>query len=166
MWQLILGPIVGFLGSTVQKYFEQKEKAADRAHELAIMDREADYADRRLKVEQEMAVEKADAAAFGASYRYANDQLLPAGQKLTRGQTWLALLIDAFTKLIRPATTTWYQVAVAGVFAWCAWKVGGKIDQAVASQIMKEVIFSIIGLAETTLLWWYGIRGMSKRGQR
>lgn len=169
MWQLILGPVLGTFGGIIQKYLESKEKAAERKHELDIMDKEAELADRRLKIEQEIKREQADAAAFSASYNFVNDRLLPDGGKLSKGQVWIALLVDALSRLIRPVATIWYQLALAGVFCWAAYELNrinaGLLDPTEMQAIVHEIIFSIIGTAETILLWWFGIRGMSKRGK-
>jgi hypothetical protein len=41
---------------------------------------------------------------------------------------------------------------------------GGQIFTAEeAGKIFREVAYSIVGMAETTLFWWYGIRRMSKK---
>ncbi len=170
MWQLILGPVLGTFGGLVQKFFEGREKAAERQHELAVMDKEAELADRRLKIEQEIKTEQFDAAAFAASYNFANDRLLPEGAKLSKLQTWVALLVDSFSRLIRPMATVWYQLALAGVFCWAAYELNrinaSVLDPEEMQTIVREIVFSIIGTSETVLFWWFGIRGMSKRGKR
>jgi len=169
MWQLILGPLLGTIGGIATKWMEGKEKKADRAHELAVMDKEAELADRRLKMEGELKREEMDAASFSASYQFNNDNLTPEHVKLSKGQLWLAIFVDALNRLIRPLMTVWYQFALAGCFIWAALllqRLGvGALDVKEAQGMMHEIVYSVIGTAETILLWWFGIRGTSKRGK-
>lgn len=169
MWQLILGPVLGTLGGIATKWMEGKEKKADRAHELAVMDKEAELADRRLKIEGELKREEMDAATFSASYQFNNTNLTPEHAKLSKGQLWLAIFVDALNRLIRPLMTVWYQFALAGCFIWAALllhRLGiGALDAKEAQSMMHEIVYSVIGTAETILLWWFGIRGSSKRGK-
>lgn len=167
MWQLILGPILGTAGGLVQKWFDSREKVADRAHELALMDKEIAMADKRADIEKELAREAADSAAFSSSYQYANESLLPGDVKLNSKQTWLALGVEALTRSIRPVATIWYQLALAGVFSWTAYELskvnGAMLDPTKMQGMLTEIVYSIIGTAETTLFWWFGIRGTSRR---
>ncbi len=174
MWQLILGPIVGIVGSFGEKFFEHKqavleasERAKDRQHDLDVMQVEGDLADKRIRVEGEMAVNQIDAQTFGENYKSANTSLVPEGSELTKTQLSWVLAVEIFCKMIRPTTTVMYQVAIAIIFGWSAYnisKAGGDFfTGAEFNEMFKHLVYSIIGLAETTLLWWYGIRRMSKK---
>ncbi len=173
-WQLLLGPILGTFGGLAQGWLELKkeraradERALDRAHDLAVMDKEADLATRRLTIEQDMRNAEAANNALLKSYDVAAKPMLPGGTKLSGWHKSLAVLCDAWSSVIRPASTTFYQVANVGVFAWSAYLLamaGGEVvDQAFAQELVRECVLSIIGMAEMTLCWWYGARGLAKR---
>lgn len=167
MWQMILGPVLGAVGGLATKWLDSREKEKDRAHELAVMDREAELADRRLKIEGELRREEAAEASFAASYQFNNERLVPEGAKLSKGQMWLAVFIDALTKSIRPCSTILYQFAIMGIFVWCAVELRrlniDKLNPDEIHAIFREVIYTIIGTGETILLWWFGIRGTSRK---
>lgn len=177
MWQLILGPILGTFGGLLNRWLDLKgekqkaeERKEERAHELLVMDKEYALAERKATLEASMRQDEIAAESFSDSYKFANERLLPEGTKLTPGQKWLALAIDAFTRLIRPAATVWYQFALTGVFVWAAMELKRRGLSALTSEqfgaLTAEIIYSIVGLAETTLLWWFGIRGPSKKNQK
>lgn len=177
MWQLILGPILGTVGGLFNRWIDLKgekqkaeERKEERAHELAVMDKEYALAERRATLEASIRESEADARAFEASYQFANDRLLPEGSKLSPAQRWLALGVDAFSRLIRPMATVWYQLALGGVFVWSALELRQRGLEALSAEqfgaLVSEIIYSIVALAETTLLWWFGIRGTSKRGNQ
>ncbi len=174
MWQLILGPILGLVGSGIEKFSEYKsdqlksaEREKDRAHELAVMEKEVDLALKKTTVEGKIRQEVAAQATFDASYHFANDKLIPENAELSRGQLGWIVAVDVLSKSIRPLSTIWYQLMIAAIFGWSAWKLANASVEVFSlqeiSSIYKEVVFSIIGLGETTLLWWYGIRRMSKK---
>lgn len=174
MWQLIAGPILGLVGSAVEKYHEVKleqlkiqERALDRAHELAVMSKESELALQQTTVQGEIAQDIEAARAFTASYNFANDTLIPEGAKLGRKQLNWVVAVEILSKAIRPLATIWYQLLIAAVFGWAAYKlasVGGEVfaGEEIAG-IFREVVYSVIGMGETTLFWWFGIRRMSKK---
>lgn len=175
MWQLILGPVLGTFGGLLNRWIDLKgekqkadERDKERSHELAVMDKEYALAERRATIEAAMRESEADARAFEASYQFQNDKLLPSGSKLSPAQRWLALGVDAFSRMIRPMATVWYQLVLGGVFIWAALELKRRGLEAMSSNqlglLVSDLVYSIVGLAETTLLWWFGIRGISKRG--
>lgn len=174
MWQLIAGPLFGLIGSGVEKFAEYKEdklkaeeREKDRAHELAVMEKEATLAIQKTTVEGQIRQSEAEQKTFDRSYRFNNENLLPDNAEITGWKLGLVVLVEVFQKSIRPASTCWYQFLVAVVFSWSAWKLvnaGAEvISQKEIAEIFRHIVFSIIGMAETTLLWWYGIRRMSKK---
>lgn len=174
MWQLILGPLFGIIGGGLEKFTEYKtkqldikEKALDRQHDLDVMNLEANLVDKRIKVEGEIAINTIDAESFKESYRMGTDTLLPKDVDLTEKQVSRILFVELFCRIIRPASTTLYQIFIAIIFGWSAMNIadnGANFFTGTEFQTMfKELVYSVIGLAETTLLWWYGIRRMSKK---
>ncbi len=174
MWQLILGPILGIVGSTIEKVTEYKtkqleikERALERDHDLAVMSKEADIAVNRITIEGEIAVGKIDAQTFQSSYKLNSDPLLPDDTKLSQRQVSWVLFVELFCRVIRPASTTMYQIFLAVIFGWAAWNVGKTGSTFFSGEefkvMFREMVYSVIGIAETTLFWWYGIRRMSKK---
>ncbi len=176
MWQLILGPVLGVFGSAIEKWFalkevqeKAKEKALDRAHELAVMEKESDLALKRITVEAEVKQSQAEQESFKTSYSFDSDRLTPDGAKLSRGMLWFTVIGDFFCKMIRPVSTVWYQLAVAAIFSWSALELRRRGVEALTTEefgaVFSHIIYSVIGMAETTLFWWYGIRRMSTAGK-
>ena len=175
MWQLIAGPILGVVGGLMTRWLDikaEKQKAEERdkerGHELAIMDKEFVLAERKATHESDLRIEEDDAASFGKSYEMFTERIVPEGARLTRTQTNFALGCDMINRLIRPLATIYYQLGVAVLFSWAAWELHRRgVDALTTEQLGKvtsEIIYSIIAMAETTLFWWFGIRGASKRG--
>ena len=173
MWQLILSPIIGLFGGFLTKWMDLKaekqkadERAAERSHELLVMDKEYLLAEKKMKVESDLKVEELDAAALGESYKMFTDKMVPDGTKFTRKQISWALVIDGFNRIIRPISTIYYQLLVAVLFSWSAWELHVRgVDALTTAQfgvLVTEIIFSIIGMAQTTLFWWFGTRPKKK----
>lgn len=174
MWQLIAAPILGIIGGAIEKYHEYKqeqlkakERALDRQHELAVMDKEATLALKKLTVEGEIKQQAAEQQVFADSYKFNNDKLIPADAKLSKTQLNWVVAVEVISKAVRPLSTIWYQVLIAVIFGWSAWKL---VDASTTvfsmkeiAEIYRQIVFSILGMGETTLLWWYGIRRMSKK---
>lgn len=174
MWQLILGPILGIAGSVIEKVAEYKEaklkaeeRAKDRAHDLLVMDKEAELAIKKSTIEGQIRQDAAEQKTFSDSYKFNNDKLLPEDANLTPKQLNWIVAIEVLSKAIRPLTTVWYQLLIAVIFGWSAWQLVDAGSEAFSEKeiagIFKEIIYSIIAMGETTLLWYYGIRRMSKK---
>lgn len=173
MWQLIAGPLLGLVGSGIEKWSEHKENLRadkraedDRQHELKVMQFELDNAVILKRLEGEENRMTIDQQVFGENLKVANKSLIPEGQNLEGWRLTAVVLIEVFCKSIRPTSTVFYQVFVAVIFGWAAYNA---VNSGTAlftpkeyTEIVREVIYSVIGMAETTLLWWYGIRRMSK----
>jgi hypothetical protein len=174
MWQLIAGPLFGLIGSGVEKWAEHKEnqrkdaeRREERKHELDVMQFELDNAVTLEKLrgnEKRMTI---DQQVFGDNIKAAAVSLIPEGQKLEGWMLGLTVCTEVFCKAVRPTSTVFYQIFVAAIFTWAAYNAVQQGAEVFApeeyAQIVKEVIYSVIGMAETTLFWWYGIRRMSKK---
>ena len=174
VWQLIAGPILGLIGSGVEKLAEHKEnqrkakeRDLDRKHELSVMQFEIDNAVSLKKLEGSEDRKTIDQKMFGENLKTTSKLLVPEGQKLEGWMLGLFVVIDAFSKSVRPVSTVFYQAFVAGIFVWAAdnaTRLGVEIfTPKEYVEFVNQVIYSVIGMAETTLFWWYGIRRMSKK---
>jgi hypothetical protein len=177
MWQVILGAVTGFLGPVITQYFDlQKEKlkaeerAKDRAHELATIDKEGEWAAKKLTIEGDIRSAVAAEQSFAASYNFANDKLIPDDAKLTEKQLSWVIRIELFSKAVRPMITSYYTLAFTVMYAAFAYQCvqagSDFFSTEEARVIFRESTYSIIGMTETTGLWWYGARLLSKRGAK
>lgn len=170
------GGATGLIGVIAQRYADHQNKKLDMAVEkqrgeqelakrqLDIQITQAEYAGKLKVAETEGATAKdvAESAAFGASMfkepeRYATGEL-------STGQRWLMVLTDTFRGIVRPALTlylcflmtyVWYQVrAVLGA---------EDLDMATALAAWSKVVDTILYLATTCILWWFGTRNHSKQ---
>lgn len=164
MLPAFIGGIFGILTRWMDLKVEKvkiEERREERTHELAVMDKEAEHAEKKLKIEQEIEQMRAAGEAFTASQKYGNERILPDGIKLTKAQAWWLVLAEAFGKFIRPLSTIYYQLAMAVVFAWSAWTLAETgslgLEPKTAAEIVKETIYAILYMAEMTLGWWFGI---------
>jgi hypothetical protein len=174
MLQLILGPVLGIVGGALEKFTEFKtkqlemaERALERAHDLAIITKEADILYKQVTLQGEIEVNRIDAESFKDSYKMHSDSLITEGTKLTEKQVSRILLVELFSRIIRPLSTVLYQVFLAVIFGWAAWNLAQQGSSVFAGSefkgMFKEMVYSIIGMAETTLFWYFGVRRMSKK---
>lgn len=170
---LISGALGGVLG-LAQKWLDlkaEKAKAEEaekvRAHELAVMEKENQYALDRIAAEERVAETESAGRAFEASQRYGNESLLPKDVKLTASQTWWLVVVEAISRAIRPVTTIYYQLAVAGVFGWAAWTLAQTNNLALspetASKIIVDTVETVLYLSAMTVGWWYGVSPTRKK---
>jgi hypothetical protein len=174
MIQLILGPILGIIGGAIEKInaykLEQlkfKNRALERDHDLKVLQAEAAITDRRIQVEGEIKVNQIDAETFQSSYRMHSDPLLPSDIALSSRQVSWVLFVEILSRSIRPVSTVMYQVFLACIFGWSAMKIAQSGGQFLSTgefhQMFRELVYSIVGMAEASFFWWFGIRGKSNR---
>jgi len=172
----VLGPVVALLGAAWQaretrltKEIEFKERALERDHELKIGMQEAENAMKKVVIESDAAIKLSEMAAFNTS-QTSIKPMLQEGTKLTGWHKTIAVLSDVMTSSIRPFMTVYYQLFVLGIFIWVIILLNkltiDVIDANFAQELVKEIIYSVLMLAETTLLWFFGIRMLSVKGKK
>ena len=166
------GGATGIIGVIAQRFADYKNKQLDMQLEKQRFDntvalREVDakimaqeYAAKMdiVRVETAGASDVADAAAFGKSYDMMNGQLTDPS-KLTPGQTWLMVLVDAFRNLVRPALTVYLCALVTVIYFLARDKVSAEdLTSEQAIELWKLLIGTILYVWTTCTLWWFGTR--------
>ena len=166
------GGATGLLGVVLQRFADYKNKQLDM--KLEAQKAEQEIAKRRvdaeimkeewagrLQVAQEEGRAKeavADAEAFAASFRL-EPALYAEGQKLTAGQVWLMVALDALRGSVRPLLTVYLCVLTTYVWYQVKLKLGAEeLDSEAALDVWKMVVGNILYLTTTCVLWWFGTR--------
>lgn len=174
------GGIVGLAGSWVRQRFELKKAELDltrdkiqaddrnreRIHELAILDKEADTAERRAKIQLEETSLKGtldniieSIKADRATYSTGALDKMPDG--FFKGLSiFLLVVVDFCRGMTRPAIT-WISTYLV-VSVW--WKVSGSLfekiaeDKSTATAIAYRSLDMIFFVAGMSIGWWFGSR--------
>jgi len=151
-----LGAITGLAGGLITKHIERKEKANERgfllkkqeldlkeleleqAHETAMADKQME----RAQVEGNIKIEHAEVGAFTESQKTVG--------KLT-----------GFLRAVRPAIT-FYLLFVSTILTVIVWNRVGGLSSFTPEQLtdlLREMIATILFLTVTAVAWWFGSRG-------
>ena len=139
--------MTGILGSAVSGIFKflevretNKEKAADRQHELRLQQLQMEAYGKETERELMIASQKTSSEQLLASYRHDVDV----------GETIL--------RLVRPAITllSWVMVTII----WFTLN-SGFLDDATKSDVVRYIIMTTTYTASAATLWWFGDRGRS-----
>jgi hypothetical protein len=169
------GGATGLLGVVFQRFADYKNKQLDMQLEAqkqlnAIAMKEMDakimaqeWAAKLQVVEVETAgkIDVADSAAFAKSFEMEPKQY--ATGKLTNGQKWVMVCLDAIRGIIRPFLTIYLCVLTTIVYNQAHTLLGQTMDAAAALEVVKLVIGTILYLTTTCVLWWYGTRNSSNK---
>lgn len=166
------GGATGLIGVVLQRFADYKNKQLDlqielqkQAHEINMRKVDAEISAQewaaRTQVAQVEAAGKeavADAQAFAASFglepnRYAE------GVKLTQGQAWLMVALDALRGSIRPVLTVYLCLLTTLVWYQARAVLGAEqLEAEAAIEVWKMVVGNILYLTTTCVLWWFGTR--------
>ena len=156
---IITGGATGLLGTAITgilSFFQERQRHGQevelRRLDIELNKAEAASAEKIAAMEAESAESRSGAAALALSYE-------EAARRWSRtGDSWLMQIVDAIRGLTRPALT-WVLVALVGVIYFTV----GADDS--TDDIQARVIDTILYLATTSVLWWFGARQIAK-GQR
>lgn len=168
---VLTGGATGLLGVIIQRFADYKNKqldmqirVQDRAHELAVMDRE--WAGRVKVAEVEGASREAvaDSGALAESYKGAFDRF--ATWDMRREKWWVKawmVFLDVIRGLVRPGLTI-YLCAITTMIYVEAQQVlvSTAPDPEAASVMVKHIVNVILYLTTTCVLWWFGTRNKQK----
>ena len=121
-----------------------------RQLDLRIAETEAQTAERQAALETDTRTQEAEWEAVHASYKEAARRWSRAGDS-----GWM-VFVDVVRGLTRPALT-WASVAGLG---WIWWFL--PVEAAVSERVVDTIIY----LASTCVLWWFGARGIDKSVRR
>lgn len=171
------GGATGLIGVAVQRYFDTKKIKLDMeaekqrmSHEIElrkidseIMEKEATVRVRVAEIGAQAEEAVADAQAFAASFSepkpYSSDVVA------TKNQGWALILLDFIRGIVRPvltvflvALTTWIYVDAHNLMI----REGFGISPDQAYKLTNTIVASILYLATTCVLWWFGTRNKQK----
>lgn len=169
---VLSGGATGIIGVAVQRIADyknkqldlqlEKQRAADelakRQVDAAIVKEESAAKVQVAMTEGEAAKDVAASNAF-ASTMWKEPQRYSDAAKLSAGQQWVMVGLDALRGIVRPGLTiylcalttyVWYQVRMLMGEA--------HIDPAAALDVWKLVVQTILYLTTTVVLWWFGTR--------
>lgn len=170
---VLTGGATGLIGtglSLIGDHFKRKQdlemKKLDNDHEMAVMSKEWDGRRDIALTEADAAKDVQDGKAFAASYGLEPKRYLDIPGSEMSGFTKILLgFIDFWRGLIRPAMTTYLVVIVTLMYfeflAMMEMK-GITIDDKTVIGIVVHIVNSIVYLATTTTLWWFGTRNKNK----
>lgn len=168
MWNLILGPVIGLVGSGLTKWLDQRAEDAKRAHELSMLRANAElmaqeWAQRTKVAEVEAAgkVEVADSEAFGEAVK-AEAVRYSAGVKASSAQAWLLFLLDFMRGIVRPALTLYLCIIATMLYLDASDIVRGIPVDPVKAQAQVELIQDkLLMMTEAVVFFWFGLRSKS-----
>lgn len=181
---LLIGPIVGALGGLATQWFALKAKGIDqvdrkdqREHEREMLKlqhaqavelarTEAEYAERRARIDADVKVTTADLENLNAAI-----QSMPRWSGIQADDSpsmrWFKTIIEAMATLVR--------VFITGFVAWKLWVLVSEIMSRLPpgftitpEQAGDLVSFSVRGFTEfalTALSFWFGSRGVTLKQQ-
>ncbi len=154
---ILSGGATGLLGTAitgVMAFFQERQRHAQemelRRLDIDLAKVEAEGAAAFAAIEAESERDAAASEAFQASY----DE---AARRWSRtGDGWLMQMVDAIRGLTRPALT-W---ALVGLVAAIYFYLGAEDYQ--AAEIRPRIIDTVLYLATSAVLWWFGARQVAK----
>lgn len=145
---VLTGGATGVIGSIIGKAFGfienwQKEKFAKNEHERTMDMHKLQHEIRAAELEQErdIVLEEAAANLREASYRH--------DQSIGKSSIW----VNNILRLVRPVLTA----MLIGLVGW--FYIDGDGDDADKSTIVNSIIY----MASSAVLWWFGDRAMSPK---
>lgn len=162
---VVSGGITGLAGSAISRFFDYKNKKADREHEVAMLRAEADVMKQEwaarsaiAKIEGESAIEIEDSRAFKESLSNEPKRYFTGDPKRFG---IIFIVLDFIRGSIRPALTIYLCVLTTIIYLQIANLLGTNIDSTQLQTILNQIINTILYLTTTVCLWWFGSRQKS-----
>ncbi|GAA5184059.1 hypothetical protein GCM10025771_37190 [Niveibacterium umoris] len=186
------GGATGLIGVLFQRYFDYKAKQQDlelvkinneHARLLAQMDVEkanraaqatekvaeeqAEAQVRSAELEAQARADEAAAKAYVASIDADRATYLdPKAQSRSKFARIMMTLVDFVRGMIRPFLTIYLVIVATVMFAWArtlaAPNGNSVIDPIQAATLVKSIIDTLLYLATTCVVWWFGVRPSQK----
>ena len=144
---VLTGGATGLVGSLLSKgigLFEAHQRRKDReldfAHELKLLDKQAEL--RTAETENELAIANAETAASLREASYAHDT------SMGKPHRWV---VDVL-RMVRPVLTGFLLCLVAGIYFTTD-------DFAMKAGVIESVLF----MASSAVTWWFGDRSLKGR---
>ncbi len=153
---ILTGGATGLLGtglSFVADYFQTRQRHAQemdlRRLDLQIAQTEAASAEKVAAIEAEAERDQAEWSALEASYK-------EAAKRWSRGDSRWIVFVDVVRGLTRPWLTNFFVFLTGAIYFTLA---AG--DASLRGRIVETVLY----LATTCVLWWFGSRQIAKRSE-
>ena len=168
---ILSGGATGLLGVVLQRFADFKNKQLDLqhqerqyTHELSMRDKDAaimaqEWAARTrvAEVEAGAQVDVADAEAFAASYRL-EPAAYSGNAKPTKAQAWVLVILDAMRGSVRPLLTVYLCVITTMMYRDARALLGSAHTADQAFELTKLIVWTVLYLTTTCVLWWFGTR--------
>lgn len=188
MWEIIGsiltsavgGGATGLLGVLLQRWFDHKKAVNDRELVKLQLDAARETRQMELEAQERMASKAADVQALQAqldtqareaeaaerSYvaSVESDRATysaPQSQERSRLVRWAMGFVDAVRGLMRPGITAYTLWMLTVVFLWVRGlyeQIGLMMTVDQVHALTKTAIETIVYLAVTTTVWWFGVR--------
>lgn len=149
--------LIGTLVTGVTGYVQARQKHAQemelRRLDMELVRVEAEVAERVAAREAESAESAAAWAALEASHK-------EAGRRWSRGDSGWIVFVDVVRGLTRPGLTLAFVAFVGAIYFTL-----GTSDTD-ASGLRPRIVETVLYLATTCVLWWFGARQVAKGGGR
>lgn len=172
------GGATGIIGVVAQRFADYQNKKLDMAIEKQRGEQELEkrkvdaeimtqeWAGRTKVAEVEAAGHEAvaDAQAFAASFAM-EPQRFSEASKVTEGQQWVLVALDALRGSVRPLLTLYLCALTTMVYLQArALLAKEDLDAAAALDLEKLIVGQILYLTTTCVLWWFGTRNRQPKG--
>jgi hypothetical protein len=163
------GPAAGIIGSVVSNVFgsvtehfknkqEMEAKQADRAHELLLLDRQAELRAGEQESEERIAMANSLADQLGASYDHDASYGAPA--------PWAATVL----RFVRPTLTLMlvaFEVAIYFTYSGdLKVEVDGATGEVAMLSVQDKLVLSVIFLTEMAFTWWFADRRIGRKAEK
>lgn len=178
---ILSGGATGLLGVVAQRLFDhwKLKQENDRLrviheHEIAmrrvdgeLMAQEWAQRTKVAQVEGETKREVADTEAFAASFQL-EPKRYAEGVKTGKIGGFLLVLVDVLRGVVRPGLTV-YLAWIATELYWQSVKVIALLNPgaqaALLAEVHRQIVFTLLYLFTTCVLWWFGTRSKQKQPQ-
>jgi hypothetical protein len=178
---ILSGGATGLLGVVFQRLFDhwklkqELDQLRERnAHEVNMRKVDADIMAQewaaRTKVAEVEATGKeavADAQAFAASFQL-EPQRYSEGVKPGKIGKFLLVAVDVLRGIVRPGLTVylaWIATELYNDSHMIVEKVAPLMQASLLQDVYKQIVFTLLYLFTTCVLWWFGTRNKGKQPQ-
>ena len=163
------GSLLGWIGATVARYQEAKQKKMDQEHELKMASKAYDHELKMLEVagNQRSAELNAllDTAIVEGEYKglEASIQADKATYSVDNTNKWL-ILVDVIRGTMRPLLTATLLLYLMITLAYLFSSNGDDITGEQSYALLTNVITCLTPGANVALAWWFGSRNIARTG--
>ena len=154
----LAGSGLQFLGGYFKEKRDQKHQLALRALDMDSMKLESQLALSKTEAEGEISKDLATQHAFEKSFEMDRATYTPVNADPRTA--WILVSIDAIRGLVRPAITLWMCYLLIRLHLDLQKYGGGmqNLSPSAVEDLWSNVTLTILYIATTVILWWFGSR--------